>query len=45
MSAAKAMVGCFSASPQAETKLLSKQVQGGAGKYNQDVAARWWSTH
>jgi len=45
MSAARSLVGHFSSSPQAEAKLLSKQVQTRAVKCIQDVATRWWSTY
>jgi hypothetical protein len=45
MNAARALVGFFSSSSQAEEILLSKQMPGLAVKCIQDVTTRWWSTY
>lgn len=45
MVAARALVGYFSSSSQAEQRLLSLQQTGKPVKCIQDVVTRWWSTY
>jgi hypothetical protein len=45
MTAARALVGHFSSSPQAEQRLLNLQPTGRPIKCIQDVSTRWWSTY
>jgi hypothetical protein len=45
MVAARALVGHFSSSSQAEQRMLSLQLTGKPVKHIQDVATCWWSMY